>query len=71
MLHKQRFYAIKAPSKVLLWDTTAPSRARAWGRAFHRHLWRLFGGFGSPTKLAYARGWRDVEVRIVGVNVKD
>lgn len=61
-----KMFAIKGPSGVLLCNTASSSRAGAWDSAYHKYLRNVRQYFLShnPTKAAYAKGWRCVEVTV-------
>lgn len=66
---EQKLFAIKSPSKILLWDTAASSRTKAWDAAYRRHLYQQYMHEKNPTKAAYSRGWRCVPVQLVEIPI--
>jgi len=64
-VEKQKLYAIKSPSGILLWNTAASSRKKAWYYAYEYHLYSHYSNSHNKTKAAYANGWRCVVVRLI------
>jgi hypothetical protein len=61
---KRKLYAIKSPSRVVLFDTAHSSRSGSWEQAYQRHLHYAYGMSNNPTKTAYANGWRCIPLGI-------
>jgi hypothetical protein len=62
----KNMYAIKAPSGLLLIDTTASNKSKAWDNAYSRHLYyiKIYYASCEPQRLAYKNGYRCVKVNI-------